>query len=87
MNFTKVIIGLIKRMKLIGSLLPDRSENVIFSVVKRDSPVVIKTLCIVCFEEVARGLDNVSNNQSKCADAMFRLPLIRLRELSFLLTL
>ena len=41
----------------------------LFSVVKREfnSPR-IKILCIVCFEAVARGLYDVSNDRLKCAD-------------------
>ena len=30
--------------------------------------VDITIYCIVCFEAVARGLDDVSNNRLKCAD-------------------
>ena len=32
--------------------------------------VSITILCIVCFEEVARGLDNVSNNRWKMLDLL-----------------
>ena len=30
--------------------------------------VVLTIFCIVCLEEVARGLDDVSNNRLKCED-------------------
>ena len=34
---------------------------------RENSKVAITIFCIACFEEVARGLDDVSNNRSKCA--------------------
>ena len=39
------------------------------------STVAIKTFCLVCFEAVARELDDVSNNRLKWADVPgIRLP-------------
>ena len=35
---------------------------------RENSKVAITIFCISCFEVVARALDDVSNNRSKCAD-------------------
>ena len=77
MNFTKVIFRLIKR-KLISNVV----SELLFRVVNREYwdivlywCVEITTFCIVRFEEVARGLDDVSKNRLKCADVPgIRLP-------------
>ena len=63
MNFTKV------------KLISNEVRELLFSVVEREYWdivlswfVDITTFCIVRFEEVARGLDDVSNNRLKCAN-------------------
>ena len=56
------------RLKLIGSWFPERSANV-YSVLSRENSAVVFTIFgVVCFEAVARGLDDVSNDRLKCAD-------------------
>ena len=70
MNFTKVIFRLIK-LKLISNEV----RELLFSVVKREYWDIVlswfvdfTTFSIVRSEEVARGLDDVSNNRLKCAN-------------------
>ena len=53
-------------------------RKLIFSVVKGEfETVAFKILCIVCFEAVSRGVDDVSNNRLKYEDVsgitLFRL--------------
>ena len=75
MNFTKVFFRPIKHMKLIRCWFPKRSANFYyFSVVKREWDIVlslcvaITIFCIVYFEAIAPGLDDVPNNRLKYAD-------------------
>ena len=67
MNFTKVIFRLIKR-----KLISNEVSELLFRVVNREYwdivlywCVDITTFCIVRFEEVARGLDDVSKKSIK----------------------
>lgn len=62
-NFTRVILRPTKRLKLIGSLFPEKSSNVYSGLSKEYSTVVITIVCIVCFEAVVHGLQEISNNQ------------------------
>ena len=55
-------------MKLVESLFLERPENFYSVFSRKNLTVVIKIFCIVCFDAVARGLDDVSNNRLKCAD-------------------
>ena len=75
-NFTKVILKLIKHLKLIRSWFLGKSTN-FCSVLSReqDSTVGITIFCILCFEAVTHGPDNVSNNLLKYVDVSgIRLP-------------
>ena len=40
----------------------------LFSVVKREFSSCLYNIGVVCFEAVARGLDDVSNDRLKCAN-------------------
>ena len=73
-NFTKVNVRPIKRLELFGKF-SERSANY-YSVLHRlNSTVAITVLCIVCFEAVALGLDDVLNNCLQCVDVPgIRLP-------------
>ena len=62
MNFTKVIFRPVKRLKLIGSWVPERTAN-FYSVLSREnSTLTITIFCIFRFEVIARGLDDVSRS-------------------------
>ena len=54
--------------KLIGSWFPGRSAN--FNLVSSRENLTVATaiFCIVCFEALARGLDDVSNYLLQCTD-------------------
>ena len=72
MNFTKVIFRLIKR-----KLISNEVSELLFRVVNREYWDIVLYWCvdIVRFEEVARGLDDVSKNRLKYADVPgIRLP-------------
>ena len=60
-NFTKAIF------RLIGSRLPERSTN-LYSV-RCQERIHDQYSAFFAFEAVARGLNDVSNNRQKCADA------------------
>ena len=68
MNFTRVIFRPLKHLKLIGSWFPKGSAKFFSVLLRRNSTVAITIFCIVCFEAVARGLDDVLNNRPRCAD-------------------
>ena len=51
-----------------GSWFPKASAKFFSVLLRRNSTVAITIFCIVCFEAVARGLDDVLNNRSKCAN-------------------
>ena len=68
MNFTRVIFRPLKHLRLIGSWFPKGSAKFFSVLLRRNSTVAITIFCIVCFEAVTRGLDDVLNNRSKCAD-------------------
>ena len=51
-----------------GSWFPKASAKFFSVLLRRNSTVAITIFCIVCFEAVARGLDDVLNNRLKCAD-------------------
>ena len=66
-NFTKVIFRPIKRLELFGTF-SERSANYYFVLHRQNSTVAITIFCIVCFEAVALGLDDVLNNRLHCVD-------------------
>ena len=68
MNYTKVIFRPINHLKLIKSWFSEKSPNVYLVSSREKSIVTITIFCVVCFGAVAHGLDDVPNNQLKCAD-------------------
>ena len=57
-----------KTLEINRKLVSERSANFYLVFSRENSTVAITIFCIVCFEAVVRGLDDVSNNRTKCAD-------------------
>ena len=67
-NFIKVIFRPIKRLNLCKPGFRRGPQTVILCCQERQtSTVPITIICMFCFETVARGLDDFSNNQLKFA--------------------